>query len=97
MNLLAYCHNYHLDMRLMPVMRELPPSEWYLFHVHSTNESATLKTGYYTGVGANAKRVDMTDKVVQACMAAHFRFSVYNVAKRGGVTGNRVKIYFDKM
>lgn len=71
-------------------MEHIKPFDWYIFQT----KGDTIKTGYYTGTGPNAKRVDLTDMVARACINANIKFRAYNDAPRGGVTGNKVQFIF---
>ena len=90
MDLKKYVIFYRIDERYMPIMLLLPSACWYVFQ----SRDQILKTGYYTGTGHNARRVDMTDTITKACVKAGIKFSAYNDAPRGGVTGQKVKIIF---
>lgn len=94
MDLNNYCDFYRINPRFIPVMENLPQAYWYVFQVPKNENHGIIVSGYYSGQGANSRRVDLTDIITKACVKAGLKFSAYNNAPRGGVTGNRVKIFF---
>jgi hypothetical protein len=94
-----YCEIYRIPKEMIPVLNNLKKSEHYLFQNRKVVEESgeryiTLCTGYYTGVGMNSKRVDLTPIIRDAVRRAGLRYKAYNMAPKGGVAGERINIYF---
>lgn len=93
-----YATFYKVPMELVPLMEKLHPHYWYLFSskklINTGEKNIILCTGYYSGCGANSQRVDLTPIVTRACVDAGFMFKAYNDSKRGGVKGQKVKVYY---
>lgn len=94
----GYCRLYKIPKEVIPVMQHINSCYWYLFAskkvINTSERNIILCTGYYTGTGPNCKRVSLTPMVTKACLKVGFRFSAYNDAPKGGVKGDKVKIYF---
>jgi hypothetical protein len=97
MEILQYQRFYKIPEELGALLMYLPKAYWYLLQTKTIDQPKrcrVLTTGYYSGTGVNSKRVDLTPIVTKSCVKAGIVFSAYNDAKRGGIKGNKVKIYF---
>jgi len=79
-------------------MEMLSKEHWSLFKANQASlmkeRSILLSCGYYSGFGAQAKKVDLTPIITKACVNADYMFKAFNDAKRNGVTGQKVRIFF---
>jgi hypothetical protein len=94
---MQYIRFYNIPEEISALLMYLPKMQWYLLQTKTINEPKRcriLKTGYYSGTGINCKRVDLTPIVTKACVNAGIKFKAFNDAKRGGVSGNKVQIFF---
>jgi hypothetical protein len=91
---------YNLPEQLKPLVELLPMEYWE--HIRRAVRAAplirplayiTVISGWYSGTGAQSKRVNITDLLCKSCVRAGLKFKAYNDAKRGGVTGEKVTIY----
>lgn len=95
---LKYCRIYNLPIDLAGLMQYIDKKFWWLFSskkvIYMMERNITLTCGYYEGYGAQAKKVDLSKKITEACDKAGYTYKEFNDAPKKGVKGQKVKIYF---